>query len=113
MSNNITGLPDNLPVFSNKDIDSIILQNRIYAWLVNNSVNSSYWNISRYGWSFELIHAGGEYIGKFWWNDTLWIASPYDGETEAFPTLVEAVTYVESFLIHKVHDKLSSLLNHL
>ena len=96
----ISGLPDNLPSFTEQEKENIILQNRIYAWIVNNSDLGSSWEISRYGWGFELSYlkrGGYHYIGKVWWNLT-WIASPADGETKGFDSISDAIKYIGSFL---------------
>ena len=96
----ISGLPDNLPSFTEQEKENIILQNRIYAWIVNNSDLRSSWEISRYGWGFELSYLkrdGFHYIGKVCWNLT-WIASPADGETKGFDSISDAIKYIESFL---------------
>jgi hypothetical protein len=96
----ISGLPDNLPSFTEEQKENIILKNSIYAWIVNNSDLGSSWEISRYGWGFELSYlkrGGYHYIGKVWWNLT-WIASPFDGETKGFDSFVDAIKYIEGFL---------------
>ena len=95
----VTGLPNNLPAFTQEEIDTIILQNRIHAWLVNTSEWGASWQISTYGNGFELsfLRRGSyEFVGKFYWNLT-WIAVPSDGETAGFSTAEEARQYIEKF----------------
>jgi hypothetical protein len=93
------GLPNNLPTFTQAEIDTIILQNRIHAWLVNTSEWGASWQISTYGTGFELsfLRRGSyEFVGKFYWNLT-WIAVPFDGEAAGFSTAEEARQYIEKF----------------
>ena len=76
------------------------MQNKLYAWLINNSDFKYSWEISRYGWGFELSYlkeGGFQYIGKVYWNET-WIAVPYDGDSEGFDSFVDATKYVENFI---------------